>query len=119
MQTPRYAWDDNVARLLQRDPLRRLQIARLVRRQRNSATDSLGMTPLFGGREPLEGVLQRELNDARAHRRGVNYAELRIGGVRAWVAKLRVVECIEKFGAELQRLRLMDANELAQRHIPI
>ena len=49
----------------------------------------------------LERVLQRELNDARTYRRARNFtkASLVQSGVRN--GKLRMVEGIEKFGAEL------------------
>src|SRR5437879_3030787 len=67
----------------------------------------------------LEGVLQRELNDARADRRGVNDSEGRAGGVRIGIAELWMVESVEKFGAELQRLRLVDSDEFRERHIPV
>jgi hypothetical protein len=49
----------------------------------------------------LKGVLQSKLNHARADRRGVDHPELAVGGICTRIAKLRVIEGVEKFGAEL------------------
>src|SRR5690348_1560705 len=68
---------------------------------------------------PLKRELQRKLNDARADRGRIDHAKLAVGRVCAGISELRVVECVEKFGAELQRLRLADGDLLRERHIPV
>ncbi len=57
-----------------------------------------------GGR--LEAAIQRDLDDARGLRGCQNLAETGIGDVAIRVAELRVIEEVERFGAEQKRLTL-------------
>ena len=68
---------------------------------------------------PLETIFQRELNYARVHTGGRNLAEgaglhvgKRICGPRSVVRirELRMIECVEEFGSELDGMILFDVD---------
>ena len=64
---------------------------------------------------PLKDVFQRELDQTWVHRAARNLSEVHVRQVVRWIAELRVIEHIEKFGPELQIRVLVDASD--SRHL--
>ena len=102
---------------------------------RNCALLSLGASPIavvtgpFARRQvsSLEQELQHELNQARVHRTDGNLAEIigrRILGCERRIVyrverKLWVVEGVEEFAPELQRLAFLDVKKFRNGHVPV
>ena len=60
---------------------------------------------------PLKDVFQRELDQTWVHRAARNLPEVRVRQVVRWIAELRMIEHIEKFGPELHIRVLVDASD--------
>ena len=68
----------------------------------------------------LEAIFQRKLDDSRIHRSRRDLAKC--GGAREGdgrISKLRVIEDVEEFGAELDVLPLCDSRILNQRKVEV
>ena len=74
------------------------------------------MTRLSAG---LKQILQRQLDNSRAHGHARDLSWTPATERRIWKRELGVIERIEEFRPELQRLTLSNPRRFRDRHVPI